>query len=62
MKKYAVIYVAEYHVNTIWCKSEKNAIAVRDALKAEGYKFFDWVVDNHLNRIKAVDGIAEVAA
>lgn len=62
MKKYAVVYVAECYVNTIWCKSKENAIAVRNVLKAEGYKFFDWVADSHLNRIKAIDGIAEIAA
>lgn len=62
MKKFVIVYVAEYHVNQIECSSMENAVAVRNVLKAEGYKLYPFTVDSHLNRIPTVDGIAEISA
>ena len=62
MKKFVIDYVTEYHINSIECSSMENAVAVRNVLKAEGYKLRDYVLDNHLKRIPTVDGIAEIDA
>lgn len=62
MKKYAVVYVSDLHINEIKCSTIENAVAVRDILKSEGYEFSTWTIGAGMKKISVVEGIAEIAA